>query len=246
MHEIFDELETESAQSRSSRPDPRQRGRGRGSGPKRSRGALIALLLTFVVVVCFVIMQPRGGTGQPAAAPSPSLAAPQGALDTSPSATSQYTLGANPNAVEARPSAKASVVPIAAPERQNPDRSNPDDVMRAWAVTWSWRESANDTARVVEWSEPFSDVTMTDAFATKDPVVGVQAPFMVTNTEVLPRSKNQSIDTSFRKSRVVKVTVRDHRDVQVTLTWELTTLEDSSGLWMVTEASMTSWEGAAR
>lgn len=246
MHEIFDELETESAQSRSSRPDPRQRGRGRGSGPKRSRGALIALLLTFVVVVCFVIMQPRGGTGQPAAAPSPSLAAPQGALDTSPSATSQYTLGANPNAVEARPSAKASVVPIAAPERQNPDRSNPDDVMRAWAVTWSWRESANDTARVVEWSEPFSDVVMTDAFATKNPVVGVQAPFMVTHTEVLPRSKNQGIDTSFRKSRVVKVTVRDHRDVQVTLTWELTTLEDTSGQWMVTDASMTSWEGAAR
>ena len=138
------------------------------------------------------------------------------------------------------------MVPIAAPERQNPDRSNPDDVMRAWAVTWSWRESANDTARVVEWSEPYSDVTMTDAFATKDPVVGVQAPFMVTNTEVLPRSKNQGIDTSFRKSRVVKVTVRDHRDVQVTLTWELTTLEDESGQWMVTEASMTSWEGAAR
>lgn len=244
MHEIFDELESQS-ENRSPRPDPRQRGRGRGSGPKRGRGALIALLLTFVVVVCFVIMQPRGGN-QPTAAPSPSLAAPQGALDASPSATSQYTLGANPNAVEARPSAKASVVPIAAPERQNPDRSNPDDVMRAWAVTWSWRESANDTARVVEWSEPFSDVVMTDAFATKDPVVGVQAPFMVTHTEVLPRSKNQGIDTSFRKSRVVKVTVRDHRDVQVTLTWELTTLEDSSGQWMVTEASMTSWEGAAR
>lgn len=245
MHEIFDKLESQS-ENRSPRPDPRQRGRGRGSGPKHGRGALIALLLTFVVVVCFVIMQPRGGTGQPAAAPSPSLAAPQGALDAPPSATSEYSLGANPNAVEARPSAKASVVPIAAPERQNPDRSNPDDVMRAWAVTWSWRESANDTARVVEWSEPFSDVTMTDAFATKDPVVGVQAPFMVTNTEVLPRSKNQGIDTSFRKSRVVKVTVRDHRDVQVTLTWELTTLEDTSGQWMVTEASMTSWEGAAR
>lgn len=243
MHEIFDELESQS-ENRSPRPDPRQRGRGRGSGPKRGRGALIALLLLFLVVAGFVITQ-RGGS-QPSAAPSPSLAAPQGALDTSPSATSQYTLGANPNAVEARPSAKASVVPIAAPERQNPDRSNPDDVMRAWAVTWSWRESANDTARVVEWSEPFSDVTMTDAFATKDPVVGVQAPFMVTHTEVLPRSKNQGIDTSFRKSRVVKVTVRDHRDVQVTLTWELTTLEDSSGLWMVTDASMTSWEGAAR
>lgn len=244
MHEIFDELESQS-ENRSTRPDPRQRGRGRGSGPKRGRGALIALLLIFLVVAGFVITQ-RGGGNQPAAAPSPSLAAPQGVLDASPSATSQYTLGANPNAVEARPSAKASVVPIAAPERQNPDRSNPDDVMRAWAVTWSWRESANDTARVVEWSEPYSDVTMTDAFATKDPVVGVQAPFMVTNTEVLPRSKNQGIDTSFRKSRVVKVTVRDHRDVQVTLTWELTTLEDSSGLWMVTEASMTSWEGAAR
>ena len=244
MHEIFDELESQS-ENRSPRPDPRQRGRGRGSGPKRGRGALVALLLIFLVVAGFVITQ-RGGSGQPAAAPSPSLAAPQGALDTSPSATSEYSLGANPNAVEARPSAKASVVPIAAPERQNPDRSNPEDVMRAWAVTWSWRESANDTARVVEWSEPYSDVTMTDAFATKDPVVGVQAPFMVTNTEVLPRSKNQGIDTSFRKSRVVKVTVRDHRDVQVTLTWELTTLEDSSGLWMVTEASMTSWEGAAR
>lgn len=243
MHEIFDEIEPE-RQARAPRPDPRQRGRGRGSGPKRGRGALIALLLLFLVVAGFVITQ-RGGN-QPTAAPSPSLAAAQGALDASPSATSQYTLGANPNAVEARPSAKASVVPIAAPERQNPDRSNPDDVMRAWAVTWSWRESANDTARVVEWSEPYSDVTMTDAFATKDPVVGVQAPFMVTNTEVLPRSKNQGIDTSFRKSRVVKVTVRDHRDVQVTLTWELTTLEDSSGLWMVTEASMTSWEGAAR
>lgn len=244
MHEIFDELESQS-ETRSPRPDPRQRGRGRGSGPKRGRGALIALLLIFLVVAGFVITQ-RGGGNQPTAAPSPSLAAPQGALDASPSATSQYTLGANPNAVEARPSAKASVVPIAAPERQNPDRSNPEDVMRAWAVTWSWRESANDTARVVEWSEPYSDVTMTDAFATKDPVVGVQAPFMVTNTEVLPRSKNQGIDTSFRKSRVVKVTVRDHRDVQVTLTWELTTLEDSSGQWMVTEASMTSWEGAAR
>lgn len=244
MHEIFDEIEPE-RQARAPRPDPRQRGRGRGSGPKRGRGALIALLLTFLVVAGFVITQ-RGGTGQPTAAPSPSLAAPQGALDASPSATSQYTLGANPNAVEARPSAKASVVPIAAPERQNPDRSNPEDVMRAWAVTWSWRESANDTARVVEWSEPYSDVTMTDAFATKDPVVGVQAPFMVTNTEVLPRSKNQGIDTSFRKSRVVKVTVRDHRDVQVTLTWELTTLEDTSGQWMVTDASMTSWEGAAR
>lgn len=244
MHEIFDELESQS-ENRSPRPDPRQRGRGRGSGPKRGRGALVALLLIFLVVAGFVITQ-RGGSGQPAAAPSPSLAAPQGALDTSPSATSEYSLGANPNAVEARPSAKASVVPIAAPERQNPDRSNPDDVMRAWAVTWSWRESANDTARVVEWSEPFSDVTMTDAFATKDPVVGVQAPFMVTHTEVLPRSKNQGIDTSFRKSRVVKVTVRDHRDVQVTLTWELTTLEDSSGQWMVTDASMTSWEGAAR
>lgn len=244
MHEIFDKLESQS-ENRPPRPDPRQRGRGRGSGPKRGRGALIALLLTFVVVVCFVIMQPRGGN-QPTAAPSPSLAAPQGALEASPSATSEYSLGANPNAVEARPSAKASVVPIAAPERQNPDRSNPDDVMRAWAVTWSWRESANDTARVVEWSEPFSDVVMTDAFATKDPVVGVQAPFMVTNTEVLPRSKNQGIDTSFRKSRVVKVTVKDHRDVQVTLTWELTTLEDTSGQWMVTDASMTSWEGAAR
>lgn len=245
MHEIFDEIEPE-REARAPRPDPRQRERGRGSGPKRGRGALIALLLTFVVVVCFVIMQSRGGGSQPSAAPSPSLAAPQGALDASPSATSQYTLGANPNAVEARPSAKASVVPIAAPERQNPDRSNPEDVMRAWAVTWSWRESANDTARVVEWSEPYSDVTMTDAFAAKDPVVGVQAPFMVTHTEVLPRSKNQGIDTSFRKSRVVKVTVRDHRDVQVTLTWELTTLEDTSGQWMVTDASMTSWEGAAR
>lgn len=243
MHEIFDKLESQS-ENRSPRPDPRQRGRGRGSGPKRGRGALIALLLLFLVVAGFVITQ-RGGN-QPTAAPSPSLASPQGALEASPSATNEYSLGANPNAVEARPSAKASVVPIAAPERQNPDRSNPDDVMRAWAVTWSWRESANDTARVVEWSEPFSDVTMTDAFATKDPVVGVQAPFMVTNTEVLPRSKNQGIDTSFRKSRVVKVTVRDHRDVQVTLTWELTTLEDTSGQWMVTDASMTSWEGAAR
>ena len=243
MHEIFDEIEPE-REARAPRPDPRQRGRGRGSGPKGGRGALIALLLLFLVVAGFVITQ-RGGS-QPSATPSPSLASPQGALEASPSATSEYSLGANPNAVEARPSAKASVVPIAAPERQNPDRSNPDDVMRAWAVTWSWRESANDTARVVEWSEPFSDVTMTDAFATKDPVVGVQAPFMVTNTEVLPRSKNQGIDTSFRKSRVVKVTVRDHRDVQVTLTWELTTLEDTSGQWMVTDASMTSWEGAAR
>lgn len=245
MHEIFDELEPE-RETRTPRPDPRQRGRGRGrgSGPKRGRGALIALLLLFLVVAGFVITQ--RGSSQPATAPSPSLAAAQGVLDTSPSATSEYTLGANPNAVEARPSAKASVVPIAAPERQNPDRSNPEEVMRAWAVTWSWRESANDTARVVEWSEPYSDVTMTDAFATKDPVVGVQAPFMVTHTEVLPRSRNQGIDTSFRKSRVVKVTVRDHRDVQVTLTWELTTLEDTSGQWMVTDASMTSWEGAAR
>lgn len=246
MHEIFDELAPE-RETRTPRPDPRQRGRGRGrgSGPKRGRVALIALLLLFLVVAGFVITQ-RGSGSQPTAAPSPSLAAPQGALEASPSATNEYSLGANPNAVEARPSAKASVVPIAAPERQTPDRSNPEEVMRAWAVTWSWRESANDTARVVEWSEPFSDVTMTDAFATKDPVVGVQAPFMVTHTEVLPRSKNQGIDTSFRKSRVVKVTVRDHRDVQVTLTWELTTLEDTSGQWMVTEASMTSWEGAAR
>lgn len=244
MHEIFDELESQS-ENRSPRPDPRQRGRGRGSGPKRGRGALIALLLIFLVVAGFVITQ-RGGGNQPTAAPSPSLAAPQGALDPTPSATASYILGANPNAVEARPSARASVVPVAAPEKQTPDRSDPEAVMRAWAVTWSWRESANDTARVVEWSEPYSDVTMTDAFATKDPVVGVQPPFMVTHTEVLPRSKNQGIDTSFRKSRVVKVTVRDHRDVQVTLTWELTTLEDTSGQWMVTDASMTSWEGAAR
>lgn len=245
MHEIFDELESQS-ENRSPRPDPRQRGRGRGSGPKRSRGALIALLLTFVVVVCFVIMQPRGGTGQPAAAPSPSLAAPQGALDTSPSATSKYSLGANPNAVEARPSARASVVPIAAPERQNPDRSDPEAVMKAWAVTWSWRETDHDTARVNEWVEPFSDVRATDPFATRDPVVGVQAPFMVTNVQVLPRSANQDIDTDFRKSRVVKVTVRDHRDIAVVLTYEMSVLQGEGDLWMVSDVTMTTWEGVAR
>ena len=86
MHEIFDEIEPE-REARAPRPDPRQRGRGRGSGPKRGRGALIALLLTFLVVAGFVITQ-RGGTGQPTAAPSPSLAAPQGALDASSSARS--------------------------------------------------------------------------------------------------------------------------------------------------------------
>ena len=245
MHEIFDELESQS-ENRSPRPDPRQRGRGRGSGPKRSRGALIALLLTFVVVVCFVIMQPRGGSGQPAAAPSPSLAAPQGALDTSPSATSEYSLGANPNAVEARPSARASVVPIAAPERQNPDRSDPEAVMKAWAVTWSWRETDHDTTRVNEWVEPFSDVRATDPFATRDPVVGVQAPFMVTNVQVLPRSANQDIDTDFRKSRVVKVTVRDHRDIAVVLTYEMSVLQGEGDLWMVSDVTMTTWEGVAR
>ena len=69
MHEIFDELESQS-ENRSPRPDPRQRGRGRGSGPKRGRGALVALLLIFLVVAGFVITQ-RGGSGQPAAAPSP-------------------------------------------------------------------------------------------------------------------------------------------------------------------------------
>lgn len=245
MHEIFDELESQS-ENRPPRPDPRQRGRGRGSGPKRGRGALIALLLTFVVVVCFVIMQPRGGTGQPTAAPSPSLATPQGALDPTPSATASYILGANPNAVEARPSARASVVPIAAPEKQTPDRSNPEEVMRAWAVTWSWRETDHDTARVNEWVEPFSDVRATDPFATKDPVVGVQAPFMVTNVQVLPRSAHQDIDTDFRKSRVVKVTVRDHRDIAVVLTYEMSVLQGEGDLWMVSDVTMTTWEGVAR
>lgn len=243
MHEIFDKLESQS-ENRSTRPDPRQRGRGRGSGPKRGRGALIALLLTFVVVVCFVIMQPRGN--QPAAAPSPSLAAPQGALDPTPSATASYILGANPNAVEARPSARASVVPIAAPERQNPDRSDPEAVMKAWAVTWSWRETDHDTTRVNEWAEPFSDVRATDPFATRDPVVGVQAPFMVTNVQVLPRSANQDIDTDFRKSRVVKVTVRDHRDIAVVLTYEMSVLQGEGDLWMVSDVTMTTWEGVAR
>ena len=74
-------------------------------------------------------------------------------------------------------------------------------------------------------------------------MVGVQAPFMVTDAQVLPRSKNQGIDTDFRKSRVVRVTVRDHRNVQVVLVWELTTLQDEAGQWMVTDVSMTSWEG---
>ena len=244
MHEIFDELESQS-ENRSPRPDPRQRGRGRGSGPKRGRGALIALLLTFLVVAGFVITQ-RGGGNQPTAAPSPSLAAPQGALDPTPSATASYILGANPNAVEARPSARASVVPIAAPERQNPDRSDPEAVMRAWAVTWSWRETDHDTARVNEWVEPFSDVRATDPFATKDPVVGVQAPFMVTNVQVLPRSANQDIDTDFRKSRVVKVTVRDHRDIAVVLTYEMSVLQGEGDLWMVSDVTMTTWEGVAR
>lgn len=96
---------------------------------------------------------------------------------------------------------------------------------------------------MAEWVEPFSNVHVTDAFATAEPVVGVQAPFMVTKAEVLPRSKNQGIDTDFRKSRVVKVTVRDHRNVQVVLTYELSVLQDEAGQWMVTDVSMTSWEG---
>ena len=244
MHEIFDEIESE-REARAPRPRPRWRGSGRGSGPTRGRGALIALLLTFVVVVCFVIMQPRGGN-QPTAAPSPSLAAPQGALDPTPSATASYILGANPNAVEARPSARASVVPIAAPERQNPDRSDPEAVMKAWAVTWSWRETDHDTARVNEWVEPFSDVRATDPFATRDPIVGVQAPFMVTDVQVLPRSAHQDIDTDFRKSRVVKVTVRDHRDITVVLTYEMSVLQGEGDLWMVSDVTMTTWEGVAR
>ena len=162
----------------------------------------------------------------------------------SPSPTGDgFTLGTNPNAVEARPSARASVVPIEAPVRQNPDRSDPEAVMKAWAVTWSWREKPNESARVAEWVEPFSDVHVPDAFATAEPVIGVQAPFMVTDAQVLPRSKSQGIDTDFRKSRVVRVTVRDHRNVQVVLVWELTTLQDEAGQWMVTDVSMTSWEG---
>lgn len=244
-HEIFDELTSEQP----ARPAPRQRVRGGGGRPNLNARWVVAVLLAVVVLLGTIFVQSFSQRqAQPSA--SPSLAVPQGTVGggessaDSPAPTGDgLTLGTNPNAVEARPSARASVVPIEAPVRQNPDRSDPEAVMKAWAVTWSWREKPNESARVAEWAEPFSDTHVPDAFATAEPVVGVQAPFMVTDAQVLPRSKNQGIDTDFRKSRVVKVTVRDHRNVQVVLTWELTTLQDESGQWMVTEVSMTSWEG---
>lgn len=241
QHEIFDELTSEQP----ARPAPRQRVRGGGGRLNLNARWVVAVLLAVVVLAGTLFVQSFSQRqAQPSA--SPSLATPQGALDPTPSATASYILGANPNAVEARPSARASVVPIAAPEKQTPDRSNPEEVMRAWAVTWSWRETDHDTARVNEWVEPFSDVRATDPFATRDPVVGVQAPFMVTDVQVLPRSANQGIDTDFRKSRVVKVTVRDHRDIAVVLTYEMSVLQGEGDLWMVSDVTMTTWEGVAR
>lgn len=241
QHEIFDELTSEQP----ARPAPRQRVRGGGGRLNLNARWVVAVLLAVVVLAGTLFVQSSSQRqAQPSA--SPSLATPQGALDPTPSATASYILGANPNAVEARPSARASVVPIAAPEKQTPDRSNPEEVMRAWAVTWSWRETDHDTARVNEWVEPFSDVRATDPFATRDPVVGVQAPFMVTDVQVLPRSANQGIDTDFRKSRVVKVTVRDHRDIAVVLTYEMSVLQGEGDLWMVSDVTMTTWEGVAR
>lgn len=243
-HEIFDELTSEQP----ARPAPRQRVRGGGFRLNLNARWVVAVLLAAVVLAgTFFVQSFSQRQAQPSA--SPSLAVPQGTVGggessaDSPTPGDGLTLGTNSNAVEARPSARASVVPIEPPVRQNPDRSDPEAVMKAWAVTWSWREKPNESARVAEWVEPFSDVHVPDAFATAEPVVGVQAPFMVTHAEVLPRSKSQSIDTDFRKSRVVRVTVRDHRNVQVVLTWELTTLQDESGQWMVTDVSMTSWEG---
>lgn len=246
MYEIFDQL----ADDQPSRPEPRQRGQSR---PARfnTRWVVAAILAVAVLAGTLFVHS----FSQPPAAPSasPSLAIPQGVIgggepvaDSPSPAGDGLTLGVNPNAVEARPSPQASVVPVKAPVRQNPDRSDPEVVMRAWAVTWSWRETDHDTARVMEWVEPFSNVRPTDPFATADPVVGVQAPFMVTKAKVLGRSKDQGIDTNFRKSRVVKVTVRDHRNIAVTLIYELTTLQDEAGQWMVTEVSMTSWEGVAQ
>lgn len=243
-HEIFDELTSEQP----ARPAPRQRVRGGGFRLNLNARWVVAVLLAAVVLAgTFFVQSFSQRQAQPSA--SPSLAVPQGTVGggessaDSPTPGDGLTLGTNPNAVEARPSARASVVPIEAPVRQNPDRSDPEAVMKAWAVTWSWREKPQESARVAEWVEPFSDTHVPDAFATAEPIVGVQAPFMVTDAQVLPRSKNQSIDTDFRKSRVVKVTVRDHRNVQVVLVWELTTLQDESGQWMVTDVSMTSWEG---
>lgn len=241
-HEIFDELTSEQP----SRPAPRQR--VRGGGFRLNARWVVAVVLASVVLLGTLFVQSFSQRqAQPSA--SPSLAVPQGTVGggessaDSPTPGDGLTLGTNSNAVEARPSARASVVPIEAPVRQNPDRSDPEAVMKAWAVTWSWREKPQESARVAEWVEPFSDVHVPDAFATAEPVVGVQAPFMVTDAQVLPRSKSQGIDTDFRKSRVVRVTVRDHRNVQVVLVWELTTLQDESGQWMVTDVSMTAWEG---
>lgn len=243
-HEIFDELTSEQP----ARPAPRQRVRGGGFRLNLNARWVVAVLLAAVVLAgTFFVQSSSQRQAQPSA--SPSLAVPQGTVGggessaDSPTPGDGLTLGTNPNAVEARPSARASVVPIEAPVRQNPDRSDPEAVMKAWAVTWSWREKPQESARVSEWVETFSDVHVPDAFATAEPVVGVQAPFMVTDAQVLPRSKSQSVDTDFRKSRVVKVTVRDHRNVQVVLVWELTTLQDEAGQWMVTDVSMTSWEG---
>lgn len=244
-HEIFDELTSEQP----ARPAHADAVQGEGGRLNLNARWVVAVLLAAVVLAgTFFVQSSSQRQAQPSA--NPSLAVPQGTVGggessaDSPAPTGDgLTLGTNPNAVEARPSARASVVPIEAPVRQNPDRSDPEAVMKAWAVTWSWRERPQESARVAEWVEPFSDVHVPDAFATAEPVVGVQAPFMVTDAQVLPRSKSQGIDTDFRKSRVVRVTVRDHRNVQVVLVWELTTLQDESGQWMVTDVSMTSWEG---
>lgn len=248
QHEIFDELTSEQP-ARPARADAVQGGGGRLNLNARW---VVAVLLAVVVLAGTLFVQ-SFSQRQAQSSASPSLAVSQGTVGGGESAVDSpaptgdgLTLGTNPNAVEARPSARASVVPVAAPEKQTPDRSDPEAVMRAWAVTWSWRETDHDTARVNEWVEPFSDVRATDPFATRDPVVGVQAPFMVTNVQVLPRSAHQDIDTDFRKSRVVKVTVRDHRDITVVLTYEMSVLQGEGDLWMVSDVTMTTWEGVAR
>lgn len=247
-HEIFDELTSEQP----ARPAPRQRVRGGGFRLNLNARWVVAVLLAAAVLAGTFFVQSFSQRQPAEPSANPSLAVPQGTVGVgessadSPTPGDGLTLGTNPNAVEARPSARASVVPVAAPEKQTPDRSDPEAVMRAWAVTWSWRETDHDTARVNEWVEPFSDVRATDPFATKDPVVGVQAPFMVTDVQVLPRSKSQDIDTDFRKSRVVKVTVRDHRDITVVLTYEMSVLQGEGDLWMVSDVMMTTWEGVAR
>lgn len=247
-HEIFDELTSEQP----ARPAPRQRVRGGGFRLNLNARWVVAVLLAAAVLAGTFFVQSFSQRQPAEPSANPSLAVPQGTVGVgessadSPTPGDGLTLGTNPNAVEARPSARASVVPIEPPVRQNPDRSDPEAVMKAWAVTWSWRETDHDTARVNEWVEPFSDVRATDPFAIRDPVVGVQAPFMVTDVQVLPRSANQGIDTDFRKSRVVKVTVRDHRDIAVVLTYEMSVLQGEGDLWMVSDVTMTTWEGVAR